>query len=88
MLFCGFVDPDRIYTVVYQEAKTGYPCIKRCTLDKFILNRGYELIPTGCKILKLTTEGNAIVHVDYKPKARVRILEEEFPISDYSVRGK
>lgn len=88
MLFCGFVDPERIYTVVYREKKTGYPCIKRCNLDKFIMNKGYELVPEGCKVLKLTTDQNINVHVSYKPKPRVRILEEEFPIEDFLVKGK
>lgn len=88
MLFCGFVDPERIYTVVYRENKTGYPCIKRCTLDKFILNKGYELVPEGCKVLKLTTDQNINVNVSYKPKPRVRILEEEFAIEDFLVKGK
>jgi len=88
MLFCDFIDPKRVYTVVYREKKTNYPCIKRCTLDKFIMNKGYELVPSGCKVLKFTTNRDINVHVSYKPKPRVRILEEEFPIEEYTVRGK
>ena len=88
MLFCDFVDPERVYTVIYREKKTGYPCIKRCTLDKFIMNKGYELVPEGCKVLKLTTERNINVHANYKPKPRVRILEEEFAIEDFLIKGK
>ena len=88
MLFCDFVDPKRVYTVVYREKKTNYPCIKRCTLDKFIMNKGYELVPPGAKVLKFTTEENVNVHVSFKPKPRVRILEGEFPIKDYAIRGK
>lgn len=88
MLFCGFVDPKRVYTVVYREKKTNYPCIKRCTLDKFIMNKGYELVPEGSKILKLTTDREVSVNVSYKPKPRVRILEEDFNIEDFPIRGK
>ena len=88
MLYCGFVDPRQVFTVVYREDKTNYPCIKRCTLDKFILNKAYELVPPGCKVLKLTTDQNVTVHLSYKPKPRVRILEEEFNIEAYTVRGK
>jgi len=88
MLFCDFVDANRIYTVIYREIETGYPCIKRCTLDKFILDKGYELVPTGCKVLKFTIEPDVNVKVKYKPKPRVRILEENFAISDYPIRGK
>lgn len=88
MRFCGFVDPDRIYTVIYRENKTGYPCIKRCHLDQFILNKGYELVPEGCKILRLTTDPSTRITLSYKPKPRLRILEEEFDIENYPVRGK
>ena len=88
MRFCGFVDPDRIYTVIYRENKTGYPCIKRCNLDQFILNKSYELVPEGCKILKLTTDPSARITLSYKPKPRLRILEEAFDIENYPVRGK
>ncbi|MFT5367891.1 MAG: topoisomerase-4 subunit A [Candidatus Latescibacterota bacterium] len=88
MLFCGFVDSERIYTLIYREKKTNYPCIKRCTLDKFIMNKGYEIVPEGCKVLKFTTNRDLNVHVSYKPKPRVRILEEEFAVEDYLVKGK
>lgn len=88
MLFCDFVDPKRVYTVLYREKKTNYPCIKRCTLDKFIMNKGYELVPEGCKVLKLTTDREINVHASYKPKPRVRILEEEFAIEDFLIKGK
>ncbi|MBT3602043.1 MAG: DNA topoisomerase IV subunit A [Candidatus Latescibacteria bacterium] len=88
MHFCDFVDPERIYTVIYREKKTNYPCIKRCTLDKFIMNKGYELVPEGSKVLKFTTDRNLNIHVNYKPKPRVRILEEEFAVEDYIVKGK
>jgi len=88
MLFCDFVDPDRVYTIIYRENKTNYPCIKRCTLDKFIMNKGYEIVPEGCKVLKFTTDRHVTMHISYKPKPRVRILEEEFAVEDYTVRGK
>ena len=87
MRFCGFIDPERIYNVIYKQNKTSYAYIKRCKIDKFILNRGYELVPEGCRILKLTTDNSQKIAVDYKPKPRVRILHEESAIEDYPVRG-
>ena len=86
MLFCGFVDKDRVYTLTYKDPK-GFPCIKRCHIEKFILNRGYNLVPDGCKILKLTTDSGQNVVVDYKPKPRLRVLQETFSIADYPIRG-
>ena len=87
MIHCSFVDPETVYTVVYRDKKGGYPCIKRCKLDKFILNRGYELVPDGCRILAFTTDSNIKIEASYMPKPRVRILEEAFNAADYPVRG-
>ena len=86
MLYCGFVDKELIFNVLYKD-KTGIPYIKRAQIDKFILNRSYELVPEGGKLLKLTTDSSRKVAVDYKPKPRLRILNEEFYIGDYPVRG-
>ena len=44
-------------------------------------------MPEGCKLLRLTTRPDATVSVDYKPKPRVRVLNESFAVSDYPVRG-
>ena len=87
MLFCNFVDESRVYNILYKENRTGYLYIKRCKIDKFILNRGYELAPEGCRILKLTTKSDGTIHAQFKPKPRVRITEEQFAIADYPVRG-
>ena len=87
MLFCNFIDEDRVYNVFYKENRTGYLYIKRCRIDKFILNRGYELAPEGCRILKLTTDSSRTVRAFFKPKPRVRITEEDFTIDEYPVRG-
>ena len=86
MLHCGFVDKDIVFNVVYRDAK-GFPYIKRCTIEKFILNKTYDLIPDSCKLLKLTTDSDKIVALDYKPRPRLRKLNEEFSIAQYPVRG-
>jgi topoisomerase-4 subunit A len=90
MRFCGFADGEscakRVFTIVYRNTQ-GYPYIKRCRIEKFILNKGYSLVPDNCTVLKLTTEENGCVTVNYKPKPRLRILQESFRVSDYAVKG-
>jgi len=86
MFFCGFVDPERVYTLLYRDEK-GNPCLKRFTIDKFILKKGYDLVPAGCKPIKLTTERDQMVVVDYKPKPRVRVVQEEFEVEKFLVKG-
>ena len=86
LLHCGLVDKDLVFTVVYKD-KAGASYIKRCTIDKFILGRSYDLVPAECKVLKLTTDSDKQIALDYKPKPRLRKLNEVFPISEYPVRG-
>ena len=86
LLHCGLVDKDLIFSIVYKD-KAGISYIKRCTIDKFILGRSYDLVPAECKLLKLTTDSDKQIALDYKPKPRLRKLNEVFPISEYPVRG-
>ncbi len=87
MLFCGLPDEVRVYTVVYKDGNKDYPHIKRCRIGGTILNRGYELVPSGCRVLKLTTDTGQDVVVEYKAKPRLRITEETFSVEDYAIRG-
>ncbi|MDE2729417.1 MAG: hypothetical protein OXI19_15435, partial [Gemmatimonadota bacterium] len=59
----------------------------RCKLDKFILNRGYELVPEDCRILQLTTDTDVTANITYKPTPRMRVFEEAFDLSLFPVRG-
>ena len=86
MLYCGLIDKDLVFTVVYKD-KAGASYIKRCTIDKFILGRSYDLVPAECKVLKLTTDSDKQIALNYKPKPRLRKLNEVFSISEYPVRG-
>ena len=86
MLHCGFIDKEQIFNVVYKDKK-NFTYIKRCCVDKFILNRMYSLVPEGCKLLKLTMDSERRVELEYKEKPRLRVLHEEFKIADYPVRG-
>jgi len=86
LLFCGFVDKDQVFNVLFRD-QSGNICIKRCRVEQFILNRVYELIPPGGTFLKFTMDSNRTVALEYKPKPRLKILEEEFPIESYPVRG-
>jgi len=86
MLHCSFVDKDLVFNVLYKD-KSGFAFIKRSRIDKFILNRTYALVPEGGRLLKLTTHSDCKVSLGYKPKPRLRVLQEEFAIADYPVRG-
>jgi topoisomerase-4 subunit A len=87
MLYCHFVNKDIIFNTVYRDNKNGFPYLKRCVIDAFILNKGYSLVPEDCTVLVLNIDSTQLVHLEYKPKPRVRILNEQFRITDFPVRG-
>jgi topoisomerase-4 subunit A len=87
MLYCGLIDKEQIFNIVYREESTKFPYLKRCKIEQFILNKGYSIVPDDCTVLKLTLNSNATINVEYKPKPRLKVLEESFKIQDYLVKG-
>ena len=87
MLHCGFVDAETVFNVLYRQDKTGYACIKRCTISTFILAKVYSLVPDEATLLKLTTNSQQTIELAYKPKPRLRVLSEQFAVEDYPIRG-
>lgn len=79
MLYCGFIDKSVVFSTIYRDEKTKFPHIKRCKIEQFILNKGYSLVPEKCTVLKLTTDPSGTIHCEYKPKPRLKVLEEQFP---------
>ena len=90
MLACGHADKEnlakKIFTVIY-KTKDGYPYIKRCSIEQYILDKSYPLVPEGTTVIKLTTEQNVDAVVNYKPTPRMKITEETFHVPDYLVKS-
>jgi topoisomerase-4 subunit A len=91
LLHCALADKEEmaktVITVIYKDGENGYPYIKRCKIEQFILEKTYLLIPDGCTVLRLTTKLNEKFTLVYKPKPRLKVLEESFSIADYGVKG-
>ncbi|MDR3012528.1 MAG: DNA topoisomerase IV subunit A [Chitinispirillales bacterium] len=87
MLYCGFIDKDLVFSAIYRDEETKFPYIKRFKIEQFILNRGYTIVPENCTLLRLTTDENTTVTIQYQPKPRVKVLEENFNVKDFLVKG-
>jgi topoisomerase IV subunit A len=91
MLHCAMADKEEmaktVITAVYKDKDSNVPYIKRCIVDAFILDKGYTLFEDNYIMLCLTTKKDAVAHVTYTPKARLKITEEDFKIAKYPVRG-
>ena len=89
--FIGAADKDilskTIFTIIYKEKDTGYPCIKRCVIEGWIMNKDYFLVPDGAEVLLIDIRPKFTFTVKYKPKPRLKVLTENFKAQDYNVRG-
>jgi topoisomerase-4 subunit A len=76
-----------VFTVIYKEASTGYPSIKRCVIEGWILNKEYSLVPEGAEVLHVDTRPKFTFTAHYVPKPRLKITKETFKSQDYMVKG-
>jgi len=90
MLYCGFADHETcaqtVFTIIYKNGN-GFAHIKRCRIEKFILHKGYSIVPDNCTVLKATTLEDVSLTINYKPKPRLRVLQQTFSVSDYAIKG-
>ncbi len=91
MLFCSLADKESlqpiVFSVLYQNKGNGFVYLKRFKVEKYILEKSYPYVPDNCKVLKLTVKEDLEVVVTFKPKARLKILEERKPLPDFLVKG-
>ncbi len=87
ILYCGLIDKDKVFNLLYRESGKGMAFIKRFKLDRFILNREYHLLPEDAIYPKLEMASNRTIILTYKPKPRQKINEEQFPIENFPIRN-
>lgn len=87
MVFCGFIDPERTYNLIYRNEKTKQPYVKRVKIEKYIKAKVYELLPEKCKLMAFALGEGLQIHLKYRPKERVRITEQDFALEDFPLRG-
>jgi topoisomerase IV subunit A len=87
MLHCGFIDKDMVYSLVYKNPGNQYPYVKRCHIEQFIMQKAYQLAPEGAAVQMFTTETDGTIAVEYKPRPYLRVLEEQFNLGDFLVKG-
>ncbi|MBN2810702.1 MAG: DNA topoisomerase IV subunit A [Spirochaetales bacterium] len=89
--YCGFSEKEELskvlFTVVYRDPKTGFPCIKRCRISGYILNRDYFIAPEGAEVLFVSTKDKCSFTVNYVPKPRLKTLSSNFKAQEYPEKG-
>ncbi|HOX92090.1 MAG TPA: DNA topoisomerase IV subunit A, partial [Spirochaetales bacterium] len=91
MAYCAIADKDAlssvVFTVVYKDSKNGSAYIKRCTIEAWINNKDYQLIPENSQLLWFTAEPRKAFSLHYAAKARLRKDHETFRVEDYPTKG-
>ena len=91
MHYCGLAEKEElsgmVFTVVFKNEENKAIYIKRCRIEKYIIDKTYSLVPDNCRILYVFTGDKGTVKLNYVPKPRVKILEEVFDIEDYLIKG-
>ena len=85
--YCGSINKETVFTVVYKHPSNANPYIKRCKIEQFILQKTYWLVPEGSTVQLFTTEIDGSIVAEYKPKPHLRVLEEKFPVADFLIKG-
>ena len=76
-----------VLTVIYKAPETGYPYIKRCSIEAWILEKDYSLVPDGSQVLLFSTEKDFEFSLTYAPKPRNKRNEESFRTKSYTTKG-
>ncbi len=92
MLSCVLAEKDRlsslVFSILYRDKKSQYAYLKRTKIEQYILNKGYSLAPDGADQIRLTTQHERVgVQVNYKPKPRMKKLNETFVLDDFIIKG-
>ncbi|MCL2705601.1 MAG: DNA topoisomerase IV subunit A, partial [Spirochaetaceae bacterium] len=91
VLYCAMAEKDEmadvVFTILYKSNENDALYIKRCKIEKFILDKSYDLIPENAKLIYLTTKEAGRIYLMYAPAPRQKISEESFNITKYLIKG-
>ena len=83
------LDSNKVHNIVYWEGASQVCYAKRFRVEKFIIDREYNLFPTkkGAKILHLSHGDGIRVETSFVPRPRLRKSSQIFDLDDLAVKG-
>ncbi|HUX12296.1 MAG TPA: DNA topoisomerase IV subunit A [Spirochaetia bacterium] len=91
MLACGLADKEilseKVFSVLYRQNSSGYPYLKRCKIEQFILDKNYSIVPDECTPLACTTKTDVAAEVRFAPAKRKKAATLLYPVADFPVKG-
>lgn len=74
-------------SVVYLDTTTGIYFMKRFVIRQFILDKVYQFIPEGCKLVYFSEDPEPVIQVDYAVLKRSKITTEYFNLGRLLVKS-
>lgn len=80
-------DKDTMFSILYQDVNAGTYYAKRCSIDKFITDREYNMLPEGCRFERLTTAEGSVYECDLEKKSRQKVNVLTLDFSEIQPKG-
>ena len=83
------LNSETVHNVIYWEGATRVCYAKRFRVEKFILDREYNLFPAkkGAKILHLSQGERIRLEVSFVPSPRIRKSSDIYIFDDLAIKG-
>ena len=83
------LNQETVHNVIYWEGASKVCYAKRFRVEKFILDREYNLFPKkkGAKILHLSQGGGIRLEVSFVPTPRIRKSSDTYNLDDLGIKG-
>ena len=83
------LNQETVHNVIYWEGASKVCYAKRFRVEKFILDRGYNLFPKkkGAKILHLSQGEGIRLEVSFVPTPRIRKSSDTYNLDDLGIKG-
>lgn len=86
-VWIGPADKQTIFRVLYRDKKSGYPYLKRFIIKQFILDKEYQFLDGDQQLEYITTQGEAVLLLSFKPKARQKVDQLECELDSVAIKG-
>ena len=89
VIFVEKLNPNTVHNVIYWEGASRVCYAKRFLVEKFILDREYNLFPRkkGAKILHLSQGEGIILEIFFVPVPRIRKSKDIYILDDLAIKG-
>ncbi len=87
VLYCGIADKKTVFSVCFQDPKTGYSFAKRFVVKSFILDKEYAFIAEDSKLQYFSCEHEPRLLIQLLPKARQKVSSLQYYFKDVAIKG-